>query len=112
MHTVTSFHAADVQSDQLNAITADYLALERARIFRRLFVTRFCLLAVGVALIGAGFHWLPVFATWFSVGLCLTVPAGSCVVELTCNRRLARRLAGIPRGATHVLAPAPDRRKS
>jgi hypothetical protein len=112
MHTVTSFHSADVEPDRLNAITADYFALERARIYRRLFVTRFGLLALGVALAGAGLHWLPVFATWFTVGLFLVIPAGSCVVELRCSRRLARRLAGIPHSHRACDAPSPVIRKS
>ncbi len=45
MHAVTSFHASAVEPGQVSAIMAEYLALERARVYRRLFVTRFALLA-------------------------------------------------------------------
>ena len=94
MHTVTSFHASDVQPDQLSGIMADYLALERARIFRRLLVKRFGMLAAILA--GVSFHWLSAFASWFSVGLCVAAPVWAWIVELGCERRLARRLDKVP----------------
>jgi hypothetical protein len=105
-HAVTSFHSADIPPDQLNAIMADYLAVERARIFRRLFVTRFSMLALGIVLVGAGLDLLPAFATWFSAGLSLAPPIWAWVVEVRCDRRLARRLERIPGDHTHVV-PAP-----
>jgi hypothetical protein len=37
--SLTSFPASAVDPDELNAITADYLAVERVRIFRRLLVS-------------------------------------------------------------------------
>ena len=72
MHTVTSFHASAVRPDQLSGIVNDYLALERARILRRLLAIRFGVLTVIVG--GVGFLWLSAFATWFSVGLCALAP--------------------------------------
>jgi hypothetical protein len=108
MQTITSFHSSDIHLDQLNAIMAEYTALERVRIYRRLFVTRFTLLALAFAVIGAGFGVLSRFATWFSVGLCLAPPVAVCLAELRYSRRLARRLAEIPRGVTHVVAPTPS----
>jgi hypothetical protein len=111
MHTVTSFHSSDIQPDQLNAIMADYTALERVRIYRRLFVTRFGLLALAFVVVGAGLGVLPAFATWFSVGLRLAPPVAVCLAEFRYSRRLARRLAEIPRGVTHVAA-MPGVRKS
>ena len=36
MPTITSFHSSAVEPEELSGIMADYLALERARIFRRL----------------------------------------------------------------------------
>src|SRR5688572_23581024 len=112
MHTVTSFHSSAIQPDQLNAIMADYTALERMRIYRRLFVARFGLLAFAFGVVGAGLGVLSTFATWFSVGLCLAPPVAVCIAELRHSRRLARRLTGIPRGVTHVAAPMPGVRKS
>lgn len=108
MHTVTSFHASDVQPDQLSGIMADYLALERARIFRRLLVKRFGVLAAVFA--GVSVHWLSAFASWFSVGLCVAAPVWAWMVELGCERRLARRLDEVPGQAVRVVESAPDER--
>jgi hypothetical protein len=94
MHTVTSFRASAVRPDQVNDVMATYLALERARIFRGLFVRRFSVLAAIVA--GASFLWLSTFALWFSVGLCLVPPAWAWIAELRCEQRLARLLHAIP----------------
>ena len=104
MHTVTSFHASAVQPDQLSGIMADYLALERARIFRRLLVKRFGVLAAIVG--GVSFLWLSAFASWFSVGLCAAAPVWAWIVELGCERRLARRLDEVPGHAVHVVESA------
>ena len=90
MHTVASFHASAVRPDQLAGIMSDYLALERARILRQLLAVRFGVLTVVVA--GVGFLWLSAFAAWFSVGLCALAPGWAWMVELGCERRLARRL--------------------
>lgn len=104
MHTVTAFHASAVPRDQLSEIMAAYLALERARIFRRLLVKRFGVLAVIVA--GVSFFWLSVFAFWFCVGLCVVAPTWSWIAELGCEHRLARLLDQIPRQAVHVVESA------
>jgi hypothetical protein len=94
MRTVTSFHASDVPADHLNRIMADYLALEHARVFRRLLVRRFAALA---AIVGAaGLLWLSAFAFWLGIGLCLAVPTWAWTVELVHERRLARQLDGLP----------------
>jgi hypothetical protein len=93
MSTVTSFHVSDVRAEDINAITMDYLALECTRTFRRLLVTRFALLALLFAIISS--VWLSPVALWFSVGLCVVVPALVWTVELRQERRLARRLDAI-----------------
>ena len=98
MHSVTSFRASDVPPDQLHDVLLDYLAVERARIYRKLFVTRFGGLAVVVALIGL--VWLTERAFAFTVGLCLVPPAWAWLLEIRQERRLARRISVIP-GATH-----------
>ena len=102
---VTSFRAADVESGQLNAIMAEYLALERARVYRRLFVTRFGLLAFVVALVGFGLHWLPAAGSSAAVMLCSVPPTWAWVAELKCDRRLARSLEQISAGAQIIVLP-------
>ena len=107
MHTVTSFHGSAVRSEQLNAVMAEYVALERARIYRRLFVTRFGLLALIVGVIGAGFHWLSAVASTFTFGFCLVVPVWAWVVELWRARRLTRRLDTVSGSTTHIVRSRP-----
>ena len=109
MPVVTAVDAASVGRATLNALMADYLALERARVYRRLVVRRFSLLAFVFAVIGFGFRWLPQFASWFSVGLCTAVSVWAGIVELRCDRRLTRRLDGLPDSA--ALRRATDRKK-
>jgi len=94
MRTITSLRASDIQPDRLNRILTDYLALEHARVFRRLLVRRFALLA---PIVGAvSFFWLSAFAFWFGLGLCMAVPTWAWTVERDHERRLARQLAGLP----------------
>jgi hypothetical protein len=97
MHTVTSFHAGHLEQAELNAVMVDYFALERARIYRRLFVTRFALLAAILAIAGFGLRWLPPLASWFSIGLCGVAPAWAWMAELRHDWRLARRLNELER---------------
>jgi hypothetical protein len=96
MPTITSFHVSTVEPGHINEITAAYLALERARISRRLFVTRFGVLALVVAIVGFGLHWLPAAGASAGVVLCSVAPTWAWVAELRCDRRLARSLEGIP----------------
>ena len=91
-----SVHSSAVDGQELSAIMRDYLALERARVYRRLFVTRFGLLALAVGVAGIGFHWLPLSGTWFGVALCLAVPLWTWIAELKWDRRLSRRLDQVP----------------
>lgn len=92
MQTVTSFRASAVEPGRINAIAAEYLALEHARTYRRLFVARFGLLAFTLAIVGFGLHWLPTSGAWAAVGLCSLAPAWAWVAELRYDRRLARSL--------------------
>ena len=105
MQTVTELHSADVAPAQLNAVLADYVAVDQARIYRRLFVTRFGVLASALGTIGFAFDWRPVFAVWFSVAACAVAPAWAWIAEFRCQRRLATRLSELPEGATHVVCP-------
>jgi hypothetical protein len=106
MHSFTSFSASAVAPDELNRITADYLALERIRVFRRLLVKRFGILTVIVAAVSLA--WLSRFALWFSVGLCLTPPVWAWTIELRRERRLAARLNDVP-GQRTASAAGPNR---
>ncbi len=101
MHTVTSFHASAVKPDQLSEIMAAYLALEHARILRRLLVKRFALLAAVVAAVGV--VSLPAPASWFAVALCVAVPAWAWIVELRYELRLVRRLDDVPAARQKVI---------
>lgn len=92
MHGVASFHSSPTTPRLINKVMADYLALEQARIYRRLFVTRFSLLACALAIAGWGLHWLSPFASWSSVALCAIAPSWAWIAELRCDQRLARRL--------------------
>jgi len=113
MPHVSMLPASSVSQEELRVILTAYLALDRARIFRRLFVIRFGLLAgvsVILALIVPGLsrvaHWLPPV-------LFLTPPAWAWIVELRLERRLARYLDGVDEMATHELAvnrPSPHKK--
>jgi len=111
MHTVTSFDGDSIEPDQLSGVMADYLALERARIYRRLFVSRFAILALILGVIGFGLRWLPPFASWLSVSLCTIAPAWAWMTELRCDWRLSKRLNDVP-GVTHVVLSDSGVRKS
>ena len=111
MPTITSFHGSAVPPEELSGIMADYLALERSRLFRRLLVMRFGLLALGVVVVGGVLRVLPPLATWFSLGVFVTPPAWAWIVELRRDRRLARRLEQVPGGVTHEVR-IPNIRKS
>ena len=104
MHTVASFHASAVTPDQLSGITADYLALERAKVLRRLLVKRVGGLAALIAAVSV--FWLSAFAFWLSLGLCAVAPVWAWMVELRCERRLAHRLDEVPGDTMHVVRPA------
>jgi Flp pilus assembly protein TadB len=105
MHTVSSFHASSVAPAQIRTVVADYLAFERAQNHRRVFVTRFGLLAVLVGIVGLGFHWLPSLASLLGVGLCVVPPAWAWIAELRCDARLTRTLNELPNGAAHLVLP-------
>jgi hypothetical protein len=111
MPTITSFHSSAVESEELGGIMAEYLALERARMFRRLLVKRFGLLAAGVLILGVVLHVVPPIPMWFSVAAFVTPPVWAWIVELRRDCRLARRLEKVPGGVTHEVA-VPANRKS
>jgi hypothetical protein len=105
VQTVTSFPASAIPRDQLSRILADYLALDRARIFRRLLVTRFGMLSLLAAVLGTVFHAFSPFARWFPIGLFMLPPTWAWVAELRLERRLSRRLDGVDGVVTDKCVP-------
>jgi hypothetical protein len=105
MQTVTAIHSSGVEPAQLSAVMADYFALEQARIYRRLLVSRFSVLALVLGIVGLGFRLLTPFASWFSVGMCAVAPTWAWIAEFRCDRRLSRRLNDLPDGAMQVSQP-------
>ena len=105
MHIVSSFHASRVEPAQIGTVVAKYLAFERARSHRRVFVARFGMLAMLLGIVGLGLHWLSVLASWLSVGLCAVPPAWAWIAELRSDARLTRTLNELPGGATHLVLP-------
>src|SRR5688572_14113173 len=92
MQHFTSVHASSTSPAELNVILADYLALDRARIFRRLFVVRFGLLAAAAILVDVVLPNLPAIARWFPPALCLAFPAAAWICEWRLARRLSQQL--------------------
>ena len=100
-----SLPASSVPSRELGPILSDYLALDRARIVRRLMVTRFGVLALLAALIEAVFRGFSPFARVVTVALCLVPPAWARIVELGREHRLSRRLERVGGVVTHRYVP-------
>jgi hypothetical protein len=95
MPHITSFRASEVPPDTLRNILTDYVALDRARMFRRLLVTRFgilVLVAIGVAFAAPG---LSMVARTIPIGLFLAPPAWAWIVELRLEHRLSDALEGV-----------------
>lgn len=110
METVTSFRASAVRRNELNGIISDYLALERARIFRRRLVQRFGLLAL-VATVAGIWHWLSPVESSVGAGIFLVPPAWACVVEWRRTRRLSGRLDEVPGAVTYDVRSGSARKK-
>jgi hypothetical protein len=94
MKDIASFSSSDVPPNELNAIAAEYLALERLRVFRQLLVPRCIVLAVVVGT--AGILWPPGVPWWAGVVVCLVVPACVWIAEVVREHRLAVRLVNLP----------------
>jgi hypothetical protein len=96
MQTVMSFRAASVPREELGRILAEYLALDRARIQRRLMVPRFSLLALAAALLETVIHGFSPIARLLTVGLCLVPPTWAWFVELVWTRRVVQTARALP----------------
>jgi hypothetical protein len=98
MQHITSLRASQVPPDTLKGILTDYVALDQARMLRRLLVIRFgilVLVAIAVALAAPG---LSMVARTIPIGLFLAPPAWAWIVEL----RLEHRLSDAPEGVDSV----------
>lgn len=92
MTQVTALHASSVTKEDLQVILAAYLELDRARVFRRLFVFRFGMLAGLAAVVALTVPGLSLAARWLPPLLCLAPPAWAWLAEFRLARRLARYL--------------------
>ena len=88
MQMMLSFRASSVTQEDIGRILADYLALDRARIVRRLMVSRFGVLAGVAILVETVVHGFSGVARAVTLGLCLLPPAWAWVVELMRERRV------------------------
>lgn len=110
MQTVTSFSVSAMPREQLKAVLAAYLALDRARFLRRLLVRRCGMLGLLATLLGI-VHGFSLLARVLMLGMCLLPPAWAWIAEWRVERRLSHRLAGAEGLVTHnVLAYAGSRR--
>jgi len=89
---VTALDSASASPADMREILAAYLALDRARVFRRLFVARFGLLAGVAALVALIVPGLSAAARWLPPALLLTPAVCAWALELRCARRFAVRL--------------------
>ena len=90
MQTVMSFRASSLPQEELRRLLADYLALDRARIVRRVMVVRFVVLAAAAALLETVVHGFSALARSFTVALCLVPPIWAWIVELARERQVSR----------------------
>jgi hypothetical protein len=89
---VTALHSSSASRAEMREILADYLALDRARVFRRLFLVRFGSLAAIAAVVTLVIPGLSIAARCLPPALFLTPPVWAWAVELKRARRLAVRL--------------------
>lgn len=104
MALVTQFQACAFEPEALNQVLADYVALERLRVFRRLLVRRFGALSLVVLVIGTGLQWISPVTMAASLTLFLIPPVWACVAEFRFDRALDRRLERIA-GIIHTAIP-------
>src|SRR4051812_8099434 len=106
MHTVTTFAAAAASRDDIATIVADYLALDRARIVRRLLVARCGALALAAALLGTIVHGFSPAARLCVVASFLAPPIIVWIAELRISRRLSHRVSLRPHRSSPGSIPA------
>jgi hypothetical protein len=95
MQDVASFRASDVPPETLSGILADYLALDQARLLRRLLVTRFGALAAVAILVAVLVPGLSIYARAIPTGLFVAPPIWAWIAELRLERRLSQTLDAV-----------------
>jgi len=104
MQTVTCFNADALPPEEVSAIVADYLALERLRVFRRLLVTRFGILTAIV--VAVSWVWLSTVDTYIAAAMCLVSPLFVLMMEVAREQQLTQRIERLPDQRTEVLRDA------
>jgi hypothetical protein len=112
MQMLISLPSSRTPSRELGHILSDYLALDRARIFRRLMVARFGFLALLAAWLETVFRGFSPFARVFTVALCLVPPVWARIVELARERRLSRRIEAVDEAITHKFGLPSERQQT
>src|SRR5262245_27428628 len=100
MHSVASFHGSTVSAEQLSAIVADHMALERVRLFRRALVPRCGALALLAIAFDLLVHNLSGAARWAPLAVFATPPVWAWIVELRLKYRLTSRLTAVDESGT------------
>ena len=95
MQHITSFRASDVPPETSSGILADYIALDQARVFRRLLVTRFGVLTLVASVVALLVPGLSVFARTIPAGLFATPAVWAWIVERRLEHRLSQTLDSV-----------------
>jgi hypothetical protein len=104
MPPVIAVPASAVSREDLNSILTDYLALDRARVFRQRLACRLGGVAAAIALTGSVLDGLSHAAWWVALVLATTPALGAWFVERRLAQQLARRLDGV----SSVIQTRPD----
>jgi len=99
MHTVSSFRGSAVSGEELSAIVADHIALERVRLFRRALVPRCGGLVLLAIVFDLMVHNLSAAARWAPPAVFAIPPAWAWIVELRLRYRLTSRLNAVDESA-------------
>ena len=97
MQPITAVFSSSLSATEVTSILGDYLALDRARVYRRLIVLRCGGLACLALLIAMALPAAPSWARWFPPALFLVPPAWAWIAELRLERRLSQRLDSVDR---------------
>lgn len=110
MHGVSSFRGSAVSDEELSAIFADQIALERVRLFRRALVPRCGGLVLLAIVFDLMVHNLSAAARWAPPAVFAIPPAWAWIVELRLKYRLTSRLDAVDESAIDSLADAGEGR--
>jgi hypothetical protein len=103
MQTLISFPAS--AAPELGRVLSDYVALDRARMLRRLMVVRFGLLALFAGSIETIFRGFSPLVRVFTIALCLVPPLCARIVEIAREHRLSQRIDLMEGVVSHKIDP-------